>query len=395
MGPITTDAALAEHTASFRQALGGSPALAARAPGRVNLIGEHTDYNEGLVLPCAIDRHTWVLAARRGDGRVRVVSRELGEAAFEAAAPRRLGAWVDYVQAVFSAAAAEGLPVAGCDLWVASDVPLGSGLSSSAALGVGVATALDALLGFDLGAEGRARLAHRGESEFVGVGCGIMDQYASALGRRAHALRIDCRSLATRAVPIADPRLTLLIAESGVRRELARGGYSDRREACRAALAAAREAGVAAPAARALRDLREADLPGLERALAPTLFRRARHVIRENARVDAFCAALGGGDLAAAGDLLRAGMASLRDDFEVSTPELDALCEAGDAHPGVYGSRLTGAGFGGCTLHLARREAAAEAAEAIARAFARRFGRRPPVLEAVPSDGAAVVTLPA
>ena len=384
-----------ERIGDFAARFGRLPEAGARAPGRVNLIGEHTDYNEGLVLPCAIDRETWVLVARRDDGRVRVFSRETGETReFDPTAPTRCGAWVDYVAAPFFALAEAGRAVGGCDLAIASEVPAGSGLSSSAALGVGVVTALDAAFGLGLAPAEWARLAHRGESAFVGVGCGIMDQYASALGRRGCALRIDCRSLEATPVPIAAGRVALLVAHSGVRRELARGGYGERRGECLAAFDAARRAGVAPPGARALRDLGEAHLPALERALPERLFRRARHVIRDNARVDALCAALRAGDLPRAGALLRAGMASLRDDFEVSVPELDVLCEIGDAQPGVHGSRLTGAGFGGCTLHLADPDAAEAAAEAIAAGFARRFGRRAPVVQTVPSDGASPLPIP-
>jgi galactokinase len=377
----------------FRAHYGSPPAAGARAPGRVNLIGEHTDYNEGLVLPCAIHLETCVVASPRGDGRVRVVSRELGEGpGFEAARPRRTGGWLDYVQAPFFALAEAGRTPPAADLAVASEVPTGSGLSSSAALGVAVAAALDAVAGWGLAPLDWARAAHRGESAFVGVGCGIMDQWASALGREGCALRIDCRSQEARAVPVGED-VALLVAHSGVERRLVAGGYGDRRAECEAAFAAARAAGIGPPSARALRDLGEEDLPALEAALEPRLFRRARHVIRDDARVDALVAALGAGDLTGAGALLRAGHASLRDDFEVSIPELDALCEIGDALPGVHGSRLTGAGFGGCTLHLVDAGAAGAAAEALAEGFAGRFGRRARVLPTRPSAGASRLAL--
>jgi galactokinase len=213
-----------------------------------------------------------------------------------------------------------------------------------------------------------------------------MDQFASGLGRRGHALRIDCRTQAVAAVPMPD--LALLVAHSGVERRLAEGGYRARVAECRAAFAAGRAAGVGGPAARSLRDFALADLPALEAELESRLFRRARHVIAENARVDALVAALGTGDRAQIGAILRAGQASLRDDFEVSTPELDALCEVGDSLDGVVGSRLTGAGFGGCTLHLVAPGAAAEAARALAAGFAERFGRTPRVLLTRAADGA-------
>jgi galactokinase len=388
MSPLT--AAPPALVAEFARRFGRAPELGARAPGRVNLIGEHTDYNEGWVLPCAIDRDTCVLAARRDDARLRVHSRERGETLeFESTRLEKRGDWIDYVQGIVFALRERGHAVAGLDLALASEVPPESGLSSSAALGVALATALDQALGLGLGAEACARIAHRGENGFVGVACGIMDPFASALGRRDHALRLDCRSAEVTLVPLPSARLAWLVAHSGVARRLVRGGYGDRVGECRQAFAAAVAAGLAPPGARALRDLAVADLPALERRLERTPFRRARHVISENARVLRFAAALATGELEAAGALLREGMRSLREDFEVSTPELDALCEIADALPGVYGSRLTGAGFGGCTLHAVAAEAADAVAERLAAEFERRSGRRPPLWRVRPADGAA------
>jgi galactokinase len=379
--------------ALFRTQHGRAPEAAARAPGRVNLIGEHTDYNEGLVLPCAIDRDTLALVAPRDDGRWRAVSRETRQPLdFRASAPPRRGGWGDYVHGVVRALEERGRRLPGADLAVASEVPVGAGLSSSAALCVALVCALDAA--FELGLDGRARaeIAWRAESGFAGVPCGPMDPLASALGRRDTALRIDCRSLEV--APVALPgRLRLLVADSGVRRQLAAGAYGDRRAECAEALRRAREEGVAAPEARALRDLGSADLPALVRALPAPLARRARHVVLENERVRATAAALARGDLAGAGAELRRGMQSLRDDFEVSTPELDALCESADALPGVHGSRLSGAGFGGCTLHLVEAEAAGEVASELAARFAARFGRRPPIHAVRAADGAATLRL--
>ncbi len=377
----------------FRRRLGVAPRFAARAPGRVNLIGEHTDYNEGLVLPCAIDRETLVLASPRTDRRCRVFSLEMeAEAAFDLDRLARRGDWVDYVQAPLFAVEEQGLRAPGLDLGIASRVPRESGLSSSAALGVAVAAAADAAAGRPRGPLAWARAAHRGESHFVGVGCGIMDPFASALGRADHALRIDCRSQQVEPIAFGGAEARLLIAQSGVRRALARGGYRERVAECAAALEAARSAGVAPADARALRDLGPSDLPALERVLEPRLLRRVRHVVGENQRVDAFCAALARGDLAAAGKLLQQGMASLRDDYEVSTPELDLLCDLADAEPGSFGSRVTGAGFGGCTLHLVAADRAAAVADRISEGFAVRFDRNPPILTARVSDGARVLS---
>lgn len=357
---------IAELTAAFESRFGRTPDFSARAPGRVNLIGEHTDYNDGLVLPCAIDRHTLTLAARRSDDRWRAYSREMGELReFDGMAVNPPGGWIDYLWAVVRAFRATGHPVVGLDVAVSSGVPVGSGLASSAALLVSVAMLVDQAVGSRLAGRELAGLAHRAESEFMGVGCGVMDQFASALGETGRALRIDCRTLEVEAVPMPE-NLCILIAGSGVERSLVEAGYRKRVDECTAALIEARRAGIAPPDASALRDLTAGDLPALERALSAKSFRRVRHVVRENERVDRACAALRAGDLAEVGRTLKSGMQSLRDDFEVSTPELDRLCEIGDATRGVYGSRLTGAGFGGCTLHLLDESHLESAATALA-----------------------------
>jgi galactokinase len=380
-------AALANEAArALARVFGRDAELAVQAPGRVNLIGEYTDLNEGLVLPLAIDRGTVAVAARRDDALLRVHSTTL-DAACEIDTERleRRGAWGDYVAGVAAAFRAAGLAVPGLDVAIASDLPRESGLSSSASLEVAMATLFDVAGAHGLEGAARAALAHRAEQDFVGVPCGRMDQLASALGRADHALRIDCRDFAVRAVPL---RGTVLIADSGVRRQLTGGDYARRRTECEEGFAAARVAGIAAPNARAWRDVDAGALAALERALDLVLFRRARHVVTENARVDAVCAALAAGDLAAAGASLREGMASLRDDFEVSRPELDALCAIADAVPGCFGSRLTGAGFGGCTIHLVEPARAAAVADAIRAGFADRYGREPAILVARASDGA-------
>ena len=383
---------LGELCEAFEKRFGRRPEAAARAPGRLNLIGEHTDYSGGLVLPCAIDRATWAAAARRDDGRARVVSREVAsrEAAepqvFEVATPQRSGDWLDYVAGVVQALAEAGHAPGGFDLALASDVPLGSGLSSSASLEVAVATVLDTLFGWGLSPLARARIAHRAETRFVGVACGIMDPFASALCQEGHALRLDCRSQETRAVPFPAERAALLVAHSGVRRELAAAAYNTRVAECEQALAGARKLGLEAGSLSALRDLVPEQLPALAAVLAPTPLRRVRHVVHENARVDALAEALAAGELAAAGAILCQGMRSLRDDYEVSTPELDLLCAAADALPGVHGSRLTGAGWGGCTLHLVDRAAVPSVTRDLADTFAKAFGRTPPVWSQPPSS---------
>jgi galactokinase len=391
---MSSQALLDEAAVALRAVFGREPevGLAVQAPGRVNLIGEHTDYNGGLVLPFAIDRGTVAVAARRDDALLRVHSTSLGATgAIDAGAFARGRGWLDYVAGVVAAFRSEGLPVPGLDVALASDLPRESGLSSSASLEVAIATLLDVAGNLGLDGAARARLAHRAENEFVGVPCGRMDQLASALGQRSSALRIDCRDFSVRAVPLPGERMRVLIVDSGVRRQLADGDYGRRRAECEAGLAAARDNGIAPAAAATWRDVDPARLDELERALEAPLFRRARHLLTENARVDAVCAVLAGGDLATVGAALRAGQRSLRDDFEVSVPELDALCAAGDAAPGCYGSRLTGAGWGGCTLHLVAPAAAESVRAAVSAAFEARFGRRPSSWLVTPSPGASLL----
>jgi len=368
------------------------PELRVQAPGRVNLIGEYTDLNAGLVLPFAIDRGTVAVAARRDDARLCVHSTTLAASCeIDPAALAKRGDWSDYVAGVVAAFASEGLATPGLDVALASDLPRESGLSSSASLEVAIATLLDLAGGHGLDGAARARLAHRAESEFVGVPCGRMDQMASALGRRGAALRIDCRDFSVRSVPLPADRVRVLIVDSGVRRQLVGGDYARRRAECEEGLAAARAAGVAARDAATWRDVDPDRLGALEAALDPVLFRRARHVLTENARVDGVCAALERGDLARVGALLKQGMASLRDDFEVSRPELDALCAIADATPGCFGSRLTGAGFGGCTIHVVEPARAGDVADAIRRGYADAVGREPPILAVTAADGAGPV----
>jgi galactokinase len=387
------DGPIGRGCAALAARFGRPAALAAVAPGRVNLLGEHTDYNEGLVLPCAIDRATALVAAPRGDACVRAFSVELAaEGDLPLHALARAGDWLDFLRGAAFALREAGVALRGADLAIASDVPIGAGLSSSAALALAATLALARLAGRALSLREAADLAHRAESDFVGTGCGILDFYASALGEPDRALRVDCRTRSVAVLPLP-ARACWLVADSGASRSLAASGYRERVAQCAEVLDAAKRAGVAAPGASALRDLGPDDLPALSRALPEPLLRRARHVISENMRVDAFAAALGAGDLHAAGALMRESHASLRLDYAVSTPELDALCSVADAEPGCFGSRLTGAGFGGCTLHLVDPDAADAVACALETGFAQRFGRAPRVWRVRASAGARVISL--
>jgi galactokinase len=313
----------------------------ARAPGRVNLIGEHTDYNDGFVLPMAIDLELRLRFQPRVDGRVRLRSPQGQPERLDLPSGGELPVWGRYVEGVRSLL---DLP-AGIDGEISSDVPLGAGLSSSAALELATARALVAANGQAWDALAVARLAQRAEIEFAGTRCGIMDQLAVALGVAGHALFIDCRSLDVRAVPLP-PGLAIVVCDSAKPRQLAGSAYNDRRSACEEA---ARGLGVPA--------LRDATLDMLDR-LPPGLAKRARHVVTENQRVLDFVAALEANHTQRLGELMYSSHASLRDLFEVSCPELDLLVELAADLPGCVGSRLTGAGFGGCTVSLVESTAA-------------------------------------
>ena len=348
-----------------------------RAPGRVNLIGDHTDYNEGFVLPLAIDLECRVRSARRDDGIVSATSLDADEAVEVAAdgstEPSEVEPpWGKYVAGVVRALAERGRSAVGLEAEISSTVPLGAGLSSSAALEVGVALALCDAAGFELPALELARACQEAERVATGVPVGIMDQLASLSGRRGHALLIDCRSLAVEPIPLP-PRLTVVIIHSGMSRTLVGSAYAERRRTCE--LVAAR-LGV-----RALRDAtaeQVADEP------------RARHVVSENARVVEAARALAAGEIEELGPLLTASHASLRDDFEVSTPELDALVEELVA-AGAIGARMTGAGFGGCVVGLAGRETADRVVEQAAGRYWARTGRQPRAFVCRPADGAGMV----
>jgi galactokinase len=359
----------------------------ARAPGRVNLIGEHTDYNDGLVLPLAIDRYCRVEATRREDRVLRVRSRERGEeieVSLDAASPQR--SWSDYPIGVAVLLEASGIRLSGADLTIASDVPPGGGLSSSAALEVAVAQALLGLVGIERDPIAIARICQRAENEFVGARCGIMDQMASLSARAGHALLLDCRSLAIRHVALPEA-VRVVVVDSGVRHALASGEYNRRREECEraAAVLAGKRAGL-----HSLRDVTPADLAEVRRVLPEVLARRCRHVVTENARVEATARALESGRLDQVGELLSESHTSLARDYEVSCAELDALVRLARDAPGCVGARMTGGGFGGCTVNLVRVERVASFCEAVAAGYASESGSRPAIHVCLPSDGAAV-----
>jgi len=380
--------------AAFDAAFGGRPDLVGRGPGRVNLIGEHTDYNEGFALPFAIDRVTLAAVRLRPDRRIRLVTDFVGgvvETDLGALAGASGLGWAAYPVGVAWALEDQGLDLSGVhgfDVALVSDVPVGAGLSSSAAIESAVAVALDRL--WDLGLDRRtlARVGQRAENVVVGAPTGIMDQSASLLGRADAAVLLDCRSLVTDLVPLGlEPAgLTILVIDSRVSHAHADGGYGARRAAC--------ERGAAAMGVRALRDLSPADLDRAARTLDDQTFRRVRHVVTENERVLQTVAELRRGGPRTIGDLLLASHASMRDDFEISTPELDAAVEAAmDA--GAIGARMTGGGFGGSAIALVESAFVEAVGDSVRRAYRDAGFPEPGVMPVRAVDGASILDAPA
>ncbi len=385
---------LHERTAAlrraFQQRFGRAPEVLVRAPGRVNLIGEHTDYNDGFVLPAAIDRDVLLAAAPRQDAHVRLWAIDLDEEdrfsldAIERSPDRP---WANYQRGVAAILQRRGYRLSGADIAFSSTVPIGAGLSSSAAVEMAAALGFLTLAGQTMDRVQMALACQQAEHEYAGVPCGIMDQFISALGRAGHALLIDCRDLSYRHVPIP-AGACIVVADTGVRRELAGSEYRIRRAQCEEAV---RLLQPALPGIRALRDVRREDLQRHGHLLPEAVLRRARHVVTENQRVLDAVAALERGDLHRVGALLTASHESLREDYEVSGPELDAMVEAALAAPGCLGSRLTGAGFGGCTVSLVE-EAAVEAfVRALTTGYRERTGREATVYVSQAADGAGLV----
>lgn len=364
----------------FTKEFGRPAEFIARAPGRVNLIGEHTDYNDGFVLPAAIDRATFIAVAKRDDAIVRLVATDLGrETQFDSrdAVPGKEEPWSNYIRGVAAGLREAGYPVIGMDALVRGEVPIGSGLSSSAALEMAAVQALSAVGSFTVPPDQAARIGQRAEHTFVGTNCGLMDQLASALGQSDHVLWIDCRSLDCQPVPVP-AGTTILIADTAVQRELASSAYNERRAQCEAA---ANAMGVPA--------LRDATLKMLDAAaLDEVIARRARHVITENARVLDTVTALQAGHLTLVGELMNDSHVSLRDLYEVSCEELDVMAELLRSQPGCYGARLTGGGFGGCAVAIMEADAVEAAIPRVASAYREQTGLTPSLFPTRAAQGA-------
>ncbi|PWH19319.1 MAG: galactokinase [Ardenticatenia bacterium] len=373
---------------AFRQRFGTPPWYVVRAPGRVNLIGEHTDYNDGFVLPMAIDRAVWIALSPLAGPYVSAYSLDFdGSTEFALNDLRRTASgWAEYLKGVAWALQEAGYPLHGWRGVLSGDVPIGAGLSSSAALEMAVARAFAAVSGWEWKPKEVALLCQRAENQWVGVNCGIMDQMISACGKIGHALLLDCRSLEGTLVPLP-PATAVVIMDTATRRGLADSAYNERRAQCEAA---ARYFGVPA-----LRDVTPDAFASKADGLDEVTRRRARHVITENARTLQACEAMQRGDAVQLGMLMQASHASLRDDFEVSSQELDVMVECALEQPACYGARMTGAGFGGCAVALVQAEAAQEFAARVAAAYQARTRRIPAVYISQAADGADVVMMPA
>lgn len=372
---------------AFTSAYGRTPRLF-RAPGRVNLIGEHTDYNEGFVLPMAIDRETVVAATPRDDRCVRAFSLNLNESVeFDLDHPgaKRRGVWLDYLEGVAWALERNGVRLKGADLMISSDVPTGAGLSSSAALEVSVGLALASVSGQVVDDVTLALAGQRAEHEYVGTKCGIMDQYVAAKGEAGHALLIDCRSLFAKPVPLDTTRVAVVICDTQVKHELSSSEYNTRREECVRGVEILKKV---LPEIRALRDVSVDEFKRFEEMLPELVRRRCRHVVTENERTLAAVAALERDDLVEMGRLMKLSHVSLRDDYEVSCAELNLLVEiAGNFHD-CLGARMTGGGFGGSTVNLVRRAALRKFQDTINREYPRVTNISPHIYVSDAGEGA-------
>jgi galactokinase len=376
----------------FAKTYGRKPRWIAAAPGRVNVIGEHTDYNDGFVFPMAIDRYTVIAAAPAADGGKTIQLRSTvgGDAAVldptQPLQPAKKGTWYNYPMGVIAGFVARGAVPAGFDALIHSTVPLGGGLSSSAALEVATATLLESITGRKLDPVEKALLSQKAEHDYAGMPCGIMDQFISVMGKKDHILLLDCRSRKTDLVPMNDTSVELLITNTNVKHELTGGEYAKRRAQCEEA---ARILGVGS--------LRDADAAMLERArgkMDNTVYRRARHVISEIERTTHAAEGVRASNWPTVGQLMYASHASLRDDYEVSCAELDVVVKIAEGiglQGGVYGCRMTGGGFGGCTVALVQASQVAAVSERVAAEYERQTKIKPTLFVSRPAAGATLL----
>lgn len=373
----------------FEQLFRSKPAVRAIAPGRVNLIGEHTDYNDGFVLPIAIQYAISVLAAPRADGQVQIYSLDY-DSQIQFSLAKKIEkvedhSWSNYERGVFEAFQRRGFKPAGMDMLISGDVPLGAGLSSSAAVEMATAMAIRELFQFDVSTLELVRLAQEAENQFVGMNCGIMDQFISGMGKAGHALFLDCRSLDYEQVPFPADEYSVVIMNTRVKRELTGSEYNERRSQCEEGvrLLAENISGVTA-----LRDVSVSDFELYAMGLPVKVRDRCRHVVYENQRVESFVQALMDKDSDLMGELLLASHEDLRELYSVSCPELDLMVEIAMGVEGVVGARMTGAGFGGCAIALVEKGGEEVLKAAVLEQYTAKTGITPEIYVSTPSDGA-------
>jgi galactokinase len=377
-------------TAEFQKHYGRAPRWIVAAPGRVNVIGEHTDYNDGFVLPMAIERYA-IMAADSGaaPGNISIYDIHFKESAtVDVSVPVTKGSpkWSNYLRGVFCGFQNRGVKIPALDVAFMSTVPLGGGLSSSAALEVCTATLMEAATGKAMDPVEKALLAQQAEHDFAGVPCGIMDQFISALGREGHLLLLDCRTRKTELVPMTDPSVELLVINTNVKHELSGGEYAERRAQCEEA---ARNLGV-----KSLRDVTAGQLEQGKDKLSELVFRRARHVVGEIERTVQAAASIRKSDWPKVGQLMYASHASLRDDYEVSCTELDVVVDIAESiglPGGVYGCRMTGGGFGGCCVALVKADCAEIISRQIAAEYHEKTNIEPAIFASRPAAGAMII----
>ena len=364
-------------TRQFEELFGKTPRLY-RAPGRVNLIGEHTDYNDGFVMPAAIDLYCWIAIASRSDRHLVLYSGNFSQlASADLGDPQlsRTGHWTDYMVGSAVALERSGYPIGGADILVYGEIPFGSGLSSSAAIEVATGFALLDVVGHSVDRTKLALSCQKAENEFVGARCGIMDQFISTNGQAGHALLLDCRSLQPEALPIPES-VRMVVCNTGVKHSIAGGEYSERRAQCEEGV---RRLSALIPGIRALRDVNAVELEKHKDVLPELIYRRCRHVVTENARTQEAAAAFKRDDLDNVGRLMAASHQSLRHDYEVSCLELDVMVEIAASQPGAIGSRMTGGGFGGCTVNLVTADEAQNFQTVVEAEYEKRTGIHPEI----------------
>ncbi|MBJ6108043.1 galactokinase [Hymenobacter sp. BT523] len=380
-------ASLAQAVAAdFQQHFGYAPLLV-RAPGRVNLIGEHTDYNGGFVLPAAVDKEAVFAVGLNQGPQIRLVAHDLNET-LELANAAEISPsdthWANYLLGVAAQFQQRGVNVPGFDCVFAGTVPLGAGMSSSAAIECGLAFALNHLLKAGFEKMELARIAQLAEHTYAGVMCGIMDQFASLFGRDAHVVRLDCRSLQYEYFPFDTRACRIVLCNSGVKHSLASSEYNTRRQECERGVSVLQQKH---PEVSTLRDATMEMLDAHRSELGGTVYRRCAYVVQENARVEAACRHLLAGDMAAFGQEMYGSHAGLRDDYEVSCAELDVLVEAAQAAPGVFGARMMGGGFGGCTINLVAPDKVDEFIASVSKAYQEKFGLKLETYQTTIVDG--------